>query len=79
MPNKKSNVRTNLPPKELELTIAEAEDFVMAINDAIDIAERGDTAEIILVGSTRVATKSGNTDHEIRIYPDKKSQILKLV
>lgn len=79
MPNRKRNVSANLPAKELELTIAEAEDVVMAINDAIDIAKKGDIAEIILVGRTRVATKSGNTEYESRIYPDRAPPILKIV
>ena len=79
MPNRKRDVSANLPAKELELTISEAEDIVMAINDAISIAKQGDIAEIILVGNTRVATKSGNNEYESRIYPDRRLPNLQLV
>ena len=76
---RKLNKRRDLPPIELELTIAEADDVIMALNDAIDIARQGKIAEIIRVGNTRVATRSGNLEYESRIYPDSKNLTIKLI
>mgnify|MGYP003112247059 FL=1 len=76
---RKLNKRRDLPPIELELTIAEADDVIMALNDAIDIAKQGKIAEIIRVGNTRVATRSGNLEYEGRIYPDSKNLTIKLI
>jgi len=76
---RKLNRRKNLPPNELELTIEDAEDVIMALNDAIDIAKQGQIAEIIRIGNTRVATRSGNLEYEGRIYPDSKNLTLKLL
>ena len=76
---RKLNKRRDLPPIELELTIAEADDVIMALNDAIDIARQGKIAEIIRVGNTRVATRSGNLDYEGRIYPDSKNLTIELI
>lgn len=63
----------------MELTIAEADDIIMAFNDAIDIAKEGQIAEIIHIGNTRVATRSGNLDYTVRIYPNSKNLTIKVI
>ena len=69
--------------EECEFNIQETKDLIMALWDAISIAERGRRADITPVGNTKVAIpakfKGENTGVCLSVLPKLKKPVLKTV
>ena len=65
--------------RNVSVTIDQAKDIINALHDAVDMAEAGNVAEIILVKSRFVAVAEGLNRYLVRVMPKKQAPPLKII